>query len=329
MDIDRYIAQNQPTWDRLASVTKDARKRIRRLEPTQVDELIALYERTSSHLSYVRTYYQDPALIGRLTLVVGDARSLIYGTKSRSTRSFARFFTHLFPAAVWNSRRFILIATALTFVPALAMGAWIANSDRALDATAPPALREAYVEEDFEAYYSSENAGAFSTRVLINNIQVSFFAFAAGIVFCAGTAAILMYNGANVGLAAGLFYAAGQEGRFWGLILPHGLLELSAVVIAGAAGIRLGWAIISPGDRSRSEALAEEGRLSATVVMGLIVAFIIAGIIEGFVTPSALPTGARVGIGVLVEAAFILYIVTFGRRAAAQGITGGIRDHKV
>jgi uncharacterized membrane protein SpoIIM required for sporulation len=88
--------------------------------------------------------------------------------------------------------------------------------------------------------------------------------------------------------------------------------------------MRLGWAFIAPGDRTRGEAMADEGRRSVVLVLGLAVAFIVAGIIEGFVTPSGLPTAARVGFGALVEAAFVSYVVVQGRAAVAQGITGAL-----
>ena len=167
-------------------------------------------------------------------------------------------------------------------------GVWLANSQAAVEASAPEAVREAYVEEDFEAYYSSEPAAQFASEVFVNNVQVAIYAFAAGILLCGVTAYILILNGSNLGVAAGLFAAAGESPKFWGLILPHGLLELSAVVIAGAAGLRLGWAIIDPGDRARRDALAEQGRRSVVIILGLIVVFAVAGVIEGFVTGSSL-----------------------------------------
>ncbi len=322
MDIDRYIASHELAWQRLDDLTAKARRSIRRLDPGELEELVSLYQRTSTHLSYVRTNYDNPALTSRLTRLVAGASGVIYGKRARTVRAIGHFFTSTFPAAVWDARRFVLVSALLTFVPAAAMGVWIANSDAALEATAPPALREAYVNEDFESYYSSAPAAQFATEVTVNNIQVSILAFAAGIVFCVGAAYILVFNGANVGVAAGLFAAAGQQPKFWGLILPHGLLELTAVVIAGAAGLRLGWAIIAPGDRRRTEALALAGRKAVVIVMGLIAAFITAGTIEGFVTGSGLPTALRVGIGVAVFGAFLTYLFVLGRAAAARGETG-------
>jgi uncharacterized membrane protein SpoIIM required for sporulation len=321
VNIDSFLAEHDEDWKRLADLTRRGRK-ARSLSPTELDDLVSLYQRTSTHLSVARTTFNDPALTARLTRLVGDANAVIYGTRPHTLRALRRFFTVSFPAAVWHDRWFVVVAAALTFVPALAVGGWLAHSSAAVEATAPAAVREAYVNDDFESYYSSKPAAEFASEVFVNNVQVAIYAFAAGILLCAVTAYILIVNGSNVGVAAGLFAAAGQSPKFWGLILPHGLLELSAVVIAGAAGLRLGWAIIDPGDQSRRDALAEQGRRSVVIILGLIVAFAVAGTIEGFVTGSGLPTFFRVGLGVVVAGAFWLSIITQGRIAAARGFTG-------
>ena len=304
VNIDSFLADHDDEWKRLADLTRRARKP-RSMSASDLDDLVSLYQRTSTDLSVARSNFNDPALAARLTRLVADANAVIYGTRPRTVRALRRFFTVSFPAAVWHDRWFVLVAAALTFLPAIAVGTWLAHSPKAVEATAPAAVREAYVNDDFESYYSSEPAAQFASEVFVNNVQVAIYAFAAGILLCGVTAYILVTNGANVGVAAGLFAAAGQSPKFWGLILPHGLLELSAVVIAGAAGLRLGWAIIDPGDQSRRDALAEQGRRSVVIVLGLIVAFAVAGTIEGFVTGSGLPTFFRVGLGVVVAGAFL------------------------
>lgn len=326
VDVDRFILRNQAGWARLEQLSSAARTR-RGLTPVEVEELVQLYQRTSTHLSHARTERADPALVVRLTRLVAGAGNVLYGARSRSAAGAARFFTTSFPAAVWHIRRMVVASALLLLVPAAVMAVWLANSDAALEASAPDAVRQAYVEDDFEAYYSSSPAGQFATSVTVNNIQVSILAFAAGILVCVVTAYILAFNGANVGVAAGLFAAVGEQPKFWGLILPHGLLELSAVIVAGAAGLAIGWAIIAPGDRTRAEALAAEGRRSAVVVLGLMLAFIVAGTIEGFVTPSGLPTAVRVAVGVTVGAAFWTYALLLGRSAAARGYTGALGEH--
>jgi len=328
VDVDRFITTHQASWARLEQLTSAARGGGRRLAPAEVDELVQLYQRASTHLSHARTERADPALVARLTSLVATTSGVLYSTRGRSISGIARFFTTSFPAAVFHARRFVAVAAVLLLAPAIALGVWLANSDEALQASAPDAVREAYVEEDFEEYYSSAPAGEFATSVTVNNIQVAFLAFSSGILVCVATAYLLVTNGFNLGFAIGLFAANGQQAKFYGLILPHGLLELSAIIVAGAAGLAVGWTIIAPGDRTRTAALAEQGRRSAVMALGLVLAFIVAGTIEGFVTPSGLPTSVRVGIGVAVFVAFWTYIVVLGRRAAAAGYTGAFGEHE-
>ncbi len=322
MDVDSYIRTNQPVWARLDELTARAGRGVGRLSAAELDELVKLYLRVSTHLSYARTYYRDPSLTAALTGRVARSGAVVYGTRSRTLRAVGRFFAVTFPAALWHIRHFVAVAAALLFVPALAFGIWVANSPAAQEATGPEAVRQSYVDEEFEDYYSSAPAAAFASQVFTNNVRVAVLAFAGGIAFCLLTAAILVLNGANVGVAAGLFHAAGAAPKFWGLILPHGLLELTAVCVAGAAGLRLGWTLIDPGDRPRAAALVEEGRRAMVIVLGLVVVFGMAGAIEGFVTGSTLPTTARVGIGVAAEVLFLWYFLTLGRRAGRRPTAG-------
>jgi uncharacterized membrane protein SpoIIM required for sporulation len=329
VDIDRYIALNQPAWDRLALLTARAGRSVRKLSPAELDELVRLYQRVSTHLSYTRTYYRDPSLTATLTRLVARAGAVVYGTRSRTLRAIGGFFAVTFPAAVWHARRFVLVSFALTAVPAIVMGVWLAHSSAALDASAPAAVREAYLNGAFEDYYTSAPAEAFAAQVFTNNVQVGFFAFAGGVLVCLPTAYVLALNGARLGEVAGLFASVGQSGKFWGLVLPHGMLELTAVFIAGSAGLMLGWSLIDPGDRPRSTALAEEGRRAIVIVVGLIAAFGLAGLIEGFITGHVASTFVRVGIGAVAEVAFLLYIVTQGRAAARRGLTGALGEQAI
>src|SRR3954470_22518824 len=296
MDVDTFLATNQASWDRLATLVGRASRQVRRLSADELEEMVSLYEHTATQLSYARTTYRDPALTATLSSLVARAGAVVYGSRPRTLRALGQFFAVTFPAAVWYSRRFVAVSAALLLVPAFAVGLWVASSPRAVEATGPKAVREAYVNQDFEQYYRSAPASQFASQVFTNNVQVSIYAFAAGIAFCLPTAFILLINGANVGVAGGLFASVGQQGKFWGLILPHGLLELTAVFIAGGAGLRLGWTLIDPGDRTRRDALADEGRRALAIVAGLVVVFLAAGTIEGFVTGSSLPTRARARI---------------------------------
>ena len=121
-------------------------------------------------------------------------------------------------------------------------------------------------------------------------------------------------------------FHAGKGDMFLGLLAPHGLLELTAVFLAGATGMRLGWSVVSPGNRPRGQVLAEHGRAVVSVAVGLVAVLFVSGLIEALVTPSPLPTACGSASASLAEVAFLAYIAYFGRRAARAGETGDIDD---
>lgn len=322
MDIDRYMQRNEPTWRRLEELSRRGSSNLGKLSDDEVTELLSLYQRVSAQLSHARTQYADPDLNARLSQILGEARNVIYRRRGNPVRAAGRFLTETFPAAVWYSRRFVLVTLLCFFVPAVGMGVWLANSPAALDAAVPPEVQELVAQEEFESYYSSDAAQNFAGTVTFNNIQVAFLAFALGVIPIIGPVWIIAFNGMSVGVIAAVMHRAGEGPQFWGLILPHGLLEISAILIAGAAGLRLSWALVAPGDRTRAHAFRDEGMRAVVIVMGLVMCFIVAGFIEGFVTPSGLPTVLRVAVGVTVLAGFAAYIVLLGARAERKGLTG-------
>lgn len=324
--IDAFIAANQDRWTRLDELVARAGRSPRSLRPEELDELLTLHLAVSSHLSTARTHLGDRDLVATLSRRVTRSAAVVHGTRARSWETVRERLARTFPAAVWHLRLPIAVST-LVFVASFAvMAVWLAWSPAAVEASAPEAVRQAYVEQEFEAYYSSEPGTAFAARVFTNNAAVGALAFGTGIAWAVPTLAVLVLNGVNVGLAAGLFHAAGDAMTFWTLILPHGLLELTAVFIAGGAGLRMGWAALAPGDRTRTAAVAAEGRRAIVVVLGLVLVFLVAGLLEGYVTAAPWPTWARVGTGAVVWAAFVGWVVTAGRSAAADGLTGALGE---
>lgn len=316
MDLDAFVATHQHSWTRLAELSKRARK-LSSLTSDELDELVSLHQRAGSHLAIARLRFRtDDALVDRLTYIVAESHGVLHGRRTTNARrAVTDFLVLTFPAAVWRIRRFIVVAALLMLVPWLAFQVWIGVSPEAFDLTGDPAVTASYIENDFEDYYSSQPAQNFAGQVFLNNVRVAILAFAAGILLCVFTAGILVYNGASVGVAGGLFTHVGEWERFWGLILPHGLLEISAVIVSGAAGLRIGWTVISPGDQTRWAALSAQGRDVGNVVIGLVVAFAAAGLIEGFVTGRPWPTSIRVGIGVVAFVAFWGWTIGYGRTA--------------
>ena len=133
--------------------------------------------------------------------------------------------------------------------------------------------------------------------ILVNNVVVAFLAFALGIGLGVGTILLVTQNAVLIGALAGAYQAAGKAGVFWSLVLPHGLLEITAICIAAGAGLRMGWSVIAPGDRLRGRAVAEESRDAVVVVTGAIPAFGVAALIEGFVTGTSIPASVQLMVG--------------------------------
>jgi uncharacterized membrane protein SpoIIM required for sporulation len=320
VDIDAFVAAHQPVWDRLENLVR----RRRSLDGDQVDELVDLYQRVATHLSIVRSSSSDAVLVGRLSVLVARARSAVTGAHTPAWREFIRFFTVSFPVVAYRARWWWLGSALASAAVAIVLGIWVARNPDVQAVIASPAEIKQLVEHDFADYYSVNPAGSFAGQVWINNAWVSMQVIVSAVLLGLPIPYILWQNAANVGISGGLMFAYDRGGVFFGLITPHGLLELTAVFLAAGAGMRLGWTAVAPGNRPRGEALAEQGRAVVSVALGLVVVLLISGLIEGLVTPSPLPTWARIGIGVAAEAAFLTYVIYFGRRATRHGETGDL-----
>jgi uncharacterized membrane protein SpoIIM required for sporulation len=257
---------------------------------------------------------------------VARARSAVTGAHVPGMRQVARFFLIGFPAAAYRARWWWFGAAAGSIVVAVLAGAWIARSPAVQDSLLPPAQAKALVQQQFRGYYSQYAATSFAFKVWTNNLWVAAQSVIFGILLGIPTVFVLLENALNVGVDAGFMIGHGRGTEFFALILPHGMLELSAVFLAAAGGMRLGWTVIDPGPRPRCLALAEEGRSMITIALGAAAALAVSGAIEAFVTPSPLPTWARIGIGAVAETAFLSYTLTLGRRAVLAGETSDIEE---
>jgi uncharacterized membrane protein SpoIIM required for sporulation len=322
VDVDAFVLAHRPTWDRLETLVK----RRRRLTGAEVDELVDLYQRVSTHLSMVRSASTDALLIGRLSSLVARARSAVTGAHAPLWSEFIRFFTVSFPVVVYQAWRWWL-GTAIGFLLVSALVAlWMSGNHEVQSSLKTPSEIEQLVNHDFASYYSEHPAGSFFSQVWLNNWWVSAQCIAAAILLGIPIPWMLFQNALNLGANAAFMFDAGKGDVFLSLIIPHGLLELTAVFLSGAVGMRLGWSVISPGNRPRAQVLAERGRAVVAVAIGLLGVLLVSALIEAFVTPAPLPTAVRIGIGIAAEIGFLAYIFHFGRRAARAGESGDIDD---
>jgi uncharacterized membrane protein SpoIIM required for sporulation len=324
VDVDAFVAAHQAEWSRLDQLVR----RRQRLSGAEVDELVASYHRTATHLSVLRSSGHDPALVGRLSATVARARAAAVGGAHASTwRSVGRFFTVTFPAAAYRTRWWWLATAAGSLVLALLIGLWLARTPAAMTGLAGSAQQQAaYVNNEFRQYYSQYSGQSFGSEVWTHNSFLAAQMLISGIFLGIPTLLLLVANALDLGSAGALMITHGKGAEFFALILPHGMLELSSVFLAAATGLRLGWRIIDPGPRPRSRALAEEGRSAVTIALGLVLALLVSGSLEAFVTPSSLPTWVRILIGGCAEAAFLGYVIGVGRRVVLAGLSADIAE---
>ncbi|WP_019972740.1 stage II sporulation protein M [Mycobacterium sp. 141] len=322
MDVDAFVLAHRATWDRLEQLVK----RRRRLTGAEVDELVDLYQRVSTHLSMVRSASSDSVLVGRLSGLVAQARSVVTGAHAPLWREFVRFWTVSFPVVAYRAWRWWLGTAVAFMLVVFGLAFWVGGNPEVYTAIGTPSDIDQLINHDFASYYSDNPAGSFALQVWVNNSWVAAQCIGFAILLGLPIPYLLFQNAANLGVIAGLMFAAGKSNLFLGLILPHGLLELTAVFLAGAVGMRLGWTVIAPGDRPRGQVLAEQGRAVVAVAVGLAAVLLVSGLVEAMVTPSPLPTAVRIGIGVAVEIAFLTYVIYFGRKAVRAGETGDIDD---
>jgi len=322
VDADVFAEVHRAEWARL----DDLIKRRRRLSGTEVDELVGLYQRAATHLSVARSSAGDARLTAELSTRVARARGAVTGAHAPVWNQIARFFVVGFPAQAFRVRWWWFGVAVGSIIVAVLSAAWIARSPAVQASLLPPAQAQQLVKHEFRDYYSQYAATSFAARVWTNNVWVAAEALISGILLGIPTVLVLVENALNVGVDAGFMIAHGRGTEFFALILPHGMLELSAVFLAAAAGLRLGWTIIDPGPRPRSVALAEEGRSAVTVALGMIVVLLVSGAIEAFVTPSPLATWARIAIGAVAEVLFLTYVFALGSRAVRAGETSDMEE---
>ena len=318
MDLDAYVLTHSADWRRLDELAGR-----RRLSGAESDELVELYQRVATHLSVVRTSAPDAGLIAHLSSLLARARQRTVGTRATTWHGVRTFFTERFPAALYRLRWWWLGTLAANALVVAVMMWWLLDNPAVEQSLLTPAEVDQLVRNDFEGYYSEYAASHFAAQVWINNAWVAALCIALGILG-APVVWLLFQNVANLAIIGSIMTRHDHAGHFWGLILPHGLLELTAVFVAGGVGLRLFWSWIEPGDLSRAQSLAREGRTAGTVALGLVAVLAVSGVIEGFVTPSPLPTWARVGIGVVAELVFLAYVFVLGRNAVARGHTGAL-----
>ncbi len=324
-DLERFTGSRQADWVRLErGLARVERSGLDSLPATELRDLGALYRRASADLVYAESILQNAELAAYLNRLVAGAYGVIYQRSRFSWAAVADFFARTYPRLVRARSRAVAASTLLFLAGMAGTGAVVLADREAFYHAVPSDYWRVYGEkpadlraERFGRTIPPDRAAAFSAQIFTNNIRVCLMAFALGIAFGIPTAISIFFNGALLGAIAANFHRFGMDLEFWGLIVPHGGVEISCIFIAGGAGFALGGALLRPGRRSRGEAAKDAGREAMLLALGTAPFLVLAGLIEGLVTPAAaIGPWPKIAIGAVTGAGFWAYLLLAGRRRA-------------
>jgi uncharacterized membrane protein SpoIIM required for sporulation len=318
----RFRAARQNSWERLdALVAQAGRRGVRSLRGGAAAETGRLYRSAAADLAYARGRGFDTSLVEYLNRLTARAHALVYGaTVESGAGRIATFFGETFPREIRRSFGTIAICIAITVATAVASyGVVRVHPERAASLLpremVPDRIRASLHDSNFG--FDRSYSPAVSAEIITNNVKVAIVAFAGCVTLGVLTIWIVAFNGIMLGGVAGLFANAGYGTDFWATVAPHGVIELTAIQIAGAAGLLIAAGVVYPGRLSRRDAVRANARRAATLIAGVAAMLVVAGTIEGFISPQRWPADVRIGIGAITAVALLLYFGLAGRSQSA------------
>jgi uncharacterized membrane protein SpoIIM required for sporulation len=303
-----FLESRLKKWKRLEELTARAsRLRLKSLSGEEVREFGQLYRRTAADLAIAREEVRDQRLVNYLNHLVARAHGAIYRSESSGFGVFVSFFRYEFPAVFRRTFYYTLTAFLVFIVSAVFAGTACILDEGFADRIAPQLKQSIAEHHNWTESVNNANPLA-STSIQTNNINVTFYAFAGGLLAGIGTLWVLTQNGLLLGMVLSLCFRY----RFWEIpifISAHGVIELTAIFIAGGAGLLIAKALLMPGDLRRIDALVENGRLSIKLILGCIPMLLIAGLIEGFISPAHIPATFKFSISAMSGVLMTIYFL--------------------
>jgi len=306
-NLDEFLRERTPTWDELDRLLHAGGNAPARLGPAGVLRLGECYRSVAADLAFARRRFPADPVVGHLERLTQRGRQAVYGT-ARPRSTVREFVSH----GYWRRIRERPVLLAVSFVclalPTLLAGYWAWRDPGPASGLVPDAYQSVTQprQPGQDLGVSVDDQSDLAAEIFTNNIQVTFLAFAGGMLLGLGTLYVLIQNGILMGAIAGLAIGAGNGRPFFELVVAHGVLELSCIVVAGLAGLRLAAAIVDPGTQTRSDALRTEARAAVEIIIGTMPWLVLAGLVEGFLTP------AGKGLTVVLSVGFALGAVFWG-----------------
>lgn len=312
-----FLKRNKPDWSKLEAFAARLEGKGARLSGPELFAFISLYRKVAGDLARARTLGLRPEVVEYLNTLVGRLHLRVYAAPPYRWRVLFDFYRETLPQTVRRLWRYVAASASLLLLPAIAAYAAVSINPHLATAFMPPGYMETMDEAFGERFGQGERPsgwGAVATSFYIwNNVQVSFLCFALGFFLGLGTLYVVAFNGAILGGVAAAIDQHHLTYNFWSFVSSHGGVELGAIVLSAAAGLRVGLSVLCPGMRTRKSALVAGARDAGVVMFGVVTMLCAAAMIEAFVSPSALPNPVKLGIGGVNLAAVLAYYTLAGR----------------
>jgi uncharacterized membrane protein SpoIIM required for sporulation len=313
-----FVERHASTWERFE----------RRLDAceldgateTDLDDLPELYRTVCRHLALARRRNYSSEVVRRLNPLVRRGHALLYGAETDRWEEVARYLAGGLAHEVRRDWPLLLLATLLFVGPAIAVVVWLQIepewAHHVLGSEQAVKLQAMYESVDaMQAERQADSDVYMFGFYIYNNIGIALRTFGSGLIAGIGAMAALVYNGVHLGAAGGFLQHVGLGSNFWPFVVGHGAFELTAIVLAGQAGLKIGFAPIWPGRRSRLDALRRAGRVGVRIVGGAFVMLVIAAFIEAFWSSAPLLRSVKYTVGGLLWVAVFAYFALAGRGA--------------
>ena len=318
----RYQAEWQALEDWLDRRSRPARDERRSSGTAALDDIDfpAAYRRASQHLAIARRRGYSPLVQQRLEMLMQRGHDVLYRPPSLRLRQVLQFFAGGLPRVVRRNHRFVWLAALLFFVP-LGVMIWLLQVQPELAHSVMPQMELAKLERMYDPSdprHATGREGGTNLQMfgfyIFNNVSIAFQAFASGLLVGVGSIYVLLMNGVMIGTVAGHLTAIGYGWPFWRFVSGHSGPELTSVVLAGAAGLRIGWALVAPGRQGRRQALVEAGREGAQIALGCFGLLVLAAFIEAYWSSIGwMPTAVKFGVGGGLWAFIVFWLWRGGR----------------
>ncbi len=322
-----FAERRRPEWEELDALCHRAASRgLRKLEAEEVAKLPPLYRSVCADLAAAQAARYSAPLVEYLRGLTATAHGVLYGPHARARDDGGRFsfrgtWTSAFPRAVRRHWKAMAISAALFFVP-FTLGVVLTLREPTMAFRIVPEAMLRPLTEAYARGFEGGRDGGESTMMtgfyVYNNVGIALRCFATGIFGGLGSAFYLVQNGLSIGAVLGYVASQGAGVNIVTFIVGHGSLELGAIVLAGGAGLALGWSVVAPGDLTRVASLQKTARDIVVIVFGASMMLVFAALIEGFWSASGTPRPIKLAVGVLLFVLVMVYLTFAGRGRDAR-----------